>query len=740
MSRHNEGEVMNFTRGSEIWMYQTHMFIIAIFNALLFGTIVCILVGCTYSYFKTDSLQRNHGFNYLYSQMMIAVNMDKGEADIDIGDRKVKIPMVDVPKVTEAKGSQAITIMKNGFKLGGLFGLALTIFTTIYWWQYGRGQMADSRLRGSEKVEKETLIELLESEGVASDYSIADVPLVKGTEPLNIALTGAQGVGKSQNFHRLMRQVRAKGKKAIVYDPSGDFTKEFYREGKDILMNPFDKRSPSWNVWSEIENRMHYETMANGLIPAPLPSEVPFFAEASRMILKNVFKLLHDEKRTTNRDLVEALIEADFSDVVDLLEGTPAEKYMSEKSEKTALSVLMTMQNKLECFEYMSDEGKPFSIRKWMKDESDDSWMIIRTSEEAKDVLKPIMSLWINTIIKTTLTLPQTVGDEDKDKIWLFIDELPTLQKLDDLPLSLTNTRKYGLVHVLGFQDFNQIYKLYGEYDAKTILSGCQTKLLMRVTDDSSASSMAKALGDVEMDEKEISRSMGVHSARDGVSFYGRRNVKNLVLGSEIQNLDNLEGFISLAGNYPIAKVKFDYTPSPENASPIEFNDRFDIKPTKSSTEKVLDKIKSDLEKQSDIDKKDEINEINEVIDVIGGVSNKEHVDSNDIKNQDELNNLEIGLDDDIDSEEKLGQKNIEKKENTTDFASTQEKEVTVDSAEEAFANASLSDSVYEGIGISHVENDYNDYNSDDEFDFGFDVQDVGFDDSDEVVDAGKKG
>ena len=88
----------------------------------------------------------------------------------------------------------------------------------------------------------------------------------------------------------------------------------------------------------------------------------------------------------------------------------------------------------------------------------------------------------------------------------------------------------------------------------------------MRVTDDASADIMAKSLGEVEMDEKEVSRSMGVNNARDGVSFYGRRNIRKIVLGSEIQSLDNLEGYLKVAGKYPITKVKFDYEPVPENA------------------------------------------------------------------------------------------------------------------------------------------------------------------------------
>lgn len=565
MSRHREGELMNFTRGSEIWLYQIHMLVIGLINALIFGLVAFIVIAGAYLFFKMQQYEFHNTYGYFQSRMFALVGMDYGQFSYIYSDgTEYMIPANNVPESVVKAAESGSRKIKNASIIGSMFGGAVSVFMLIYWWQFGRGQMADERLRGAEKVEKKTLIRLINEDDNASPYHIAEVPLVKGSEPLNIALTGAQGVGKSQTFHSLMRQVRAKSKKAVIYDPTGAFTSEFFREGKDVLMNPFDVRSPAWNVWSEIKNAMHYETIANGLIPSPIGNENPFFSEGGRLVLKTVFKILESENRMTNQDLYESIVANDFNGVHALVKDTPAEKYINPKTEKTSINLLMTLQNKLECFEYLDDTGERFSIRDWMLSD-DDSWMFIRTSEEARDVLKPIMSLWVNTIIKTAVSLPETSGMAEKDKVWLFIDELPTLQKLDDLAFSLTNTRKYGLCHVLGFQDFNQIYKLYGEYDAKTILSGCQTKLLMRVTDDASADIMAKSLGEVEMDEKEVSRSMGVNNARDGVSFYGRRNIRKIVLGSEIQSLDNLEGYLKVAGKYPITRVKFDYEPVPEN-------------------------------------------------------------------------------------------------------------------------------------------------------------------------------
>lgn len=57
----------------------------------------------------------------------------------------------------------------------------------------------------------------------------------------------------------------------IVYDPTGEFTEAFYREGKDILMNPLDSRSPNWNVWNEIRPSAAIPQQHTPVAAAPAP-------------------------------------------------------------------------------------------------------------------------------------------------------------------------------------------------------------------------------------------------------------------------------------------------------------------------------------------------------------------------------------------------------------------------------------------------------------------------------------
>lgn len=346
----------------------------------------------------------------------------------------------------------------------------------------------------------------------------------------------------------------------VVYDPTGEFTQAFYREGKDILMNPLDARSPNWNIWAEIAKDYHFDNMANGLIPDPAEAD-PFWALAGRRVLKDVISVLGREGRHTNRDFYNAIARSNLEEMHALLKGTSGATYVDPTTERTGMSLKMTVQNQLESFRFLPDEGDLFSIRKWVSEESD-SWMFITAREEMREALKPVLSLWIDTAIKAVLNLDPI----HQERLWFCIDELPTLQKLDILKLALTNTWKYGLCMVLGVQDFSQLYGIYGRDLAKTIISGCQTKLLLRVTDGASAKLLAELMGQAEMSEKEETLSYGLSAYRDGVSIFARRAMRDLVLTSEILTLPDMTGYLMIPGDYPIARVQYGYTPVEKQA------------------------------------------------------------------------------------------------------------------------------------------------------------------------------
>ena len=555
--REQKHGVGSFSRGAELWMHQARMFAVAVWTAIVIAILTGVVIAGWYFMQRSTVVERYALERNVIAELRTAMLMTKVPMELYADGQKQMLPVAQVLELTEDGASEALRKMKNGALFGTLSSIGLGLILGMLWWNYGKGKMQDARLRGAQLVQGPELAKMMEAREDTAPYSIAGVPMRKGSETLHTMIGGAQGTGKSQQFIRLMQQVRARGKRAIVYDPSGEFTRMFYREGIDVLMNPLDKRSPNWNMWREIERDYHFDNMANGLIPDPAEAD-PFWAQAGRMVLKDVIRVLGQDGRRTNADLYNAIARSNLDTMHALLAGTAGATYVDPTTERTGMSLKMTIQNQLESFRFLPDSGEPFSIREWVKNDSD-SWMFITAREGLREALKPVLSLWIDTAIKAVLDLEPT----HKERLWFFIDELPTLQKLDILKLALTNTRKYGLCMVIGIQDFSQLNEIYGQHQARTIISGCQTKLLLRVTDGEAARLLAKLMGEAELDEKEETLSYGLSSSRDGVSVFARRNLRDIVLTSEVLTLPDMHGYITIPGDYPVAKVAYQYEATP---------------------------------------------------------------------------------------------------------------------------------------------------------------------------------
>lgn len=570
--REEKGTMGNFSRGAEIWMHQARLFIMAVITVLFATAVIALVVAATYFYYKADPLTKYGMERNILGHTREFLSMTAGMMELHVDGVPQKMPVREVIELTAPLAVNGWKILTNGFKLSGLVAAGLIFFISLYWWSYGKGKMADKHMRGASLVDGPALKKLMEDRDECSPYSLAGVPMRVKSETLHTLIAGAQGTGKSQQFFALMKQVRARGKRMIVYDPTGEFTRAFYREGKDILMNPLDSRSPNWNVWAEIEKDYHFDNLANGLIPEP-PDADPFWALAGRMVLKDVYRVLGREGRRSNRDLYNSISLSSLDAMFALLQGTSGASFVDPKTERTGMSLKMTVQNQLESFRFLHDEGPEFSIRQWVQDEESDSWMFITARESVREALKPVLSLWIDIAIKAVLDLEPI----HRERLWFAIDELPTLQKLDILKLALTNTRKYGLCMVLGVQDFSQLYETYGKHLASTIISGCQTKLLLRVTDGGAAKLLAELMGQAEIDEKEETLSYGLSAQRDGVSVFAKRNMRDLVLTSEILTLPDMQGYLVVPGDYPIARVKYGYVPTPAIAAPLMERNTFGV-------------------------------------------------------------------------------------------------------------------------------------------------------------------
>lgn len=548
-----------FSRGTILWWQQAKLLTSAIVAVLVSAIVVGVLVGGAYLYLITSAQTRYLAIKHVEAEFLTVVPMANPDVSFHFGDDVTTLPPDAALSFTEEAADEFFIYVRNAALYAVLTAIGVFIFAVIFWMEYGRGRLTDKQIRGARLVKAKELTKELQAQDDASPYRIAGVPMRKQAENLNTLIAGAQGTGKSQQFFALMDQVRAQGKRAIVYDTSGEFTATYFREGKDIILNPFDARSPNWNVWREIQEEYHNDGIAEGLIPIPPNVPDPFFAIAGRMIVKDTIRALGEDGKRTNAALYKTIAHSNLEELHAVLIKQAAGTYVDPVTERTGMSLKMTVQNQLDSFRYLHDEGEPFSIRQWIQDEDskNDSWLFISCNEEQKLAILPLISLWCDIAIRSLLTLEPS----HSERMWYFYDELPTLQKLEIMKLAATNIRKFGGCFVIGLQDFSQLFQIYGEHLARTIISGCQTKLLLRVTDGDAAKALANAIGQADLDEKEESVNLGIDERRDGMSVFARRNLRDLVLSSEILRLPDMQGYVVTPGPYPIARVKYRYVP-----------------------------------------------------------------------------------------------------------------------------------------------------------------------------------
>jgi len=143
------------------------------------------------------------------------------------------------------------------YGLGTLLGMMGLAF--LHWSLKGRRDKQRKHLSGTVLVSSKELKSILVNQKIASDLRVAEVPLVKDSETQHMLITGTTGSGKTNCFHHIMSQVRHRKERAVIVDTTGVFVERYFRNGHDILLNPLDVRSYSWNPWIECKESYHYD-------------------------------------------------------------------------------------------------------------------------------------------------------------------------------------------------------------------------------------------------------------------------------------------------------------------------------------------------------------------------------------------------------------------------------------------------------------------------------------------------
>jgi type IV conjugative transfer system coupling protein TraD len=547
-----------FTRGAEVMRHEFGLY----FGALYFSfMIACLTALGTYLFSANAALSDDEGKLFL-ARMIAEYNVQSGTPAGKVvfkrGERNKtyavpsdRLLAITKPEWTVIKGKLRICLW-----VALAAGLALFLITNRAWRHFGNKVAQDEVVRGAVFAEAEDVADELTKAGRDSDVHIAGVPLERGREVLNTGISGAIGAGKSVAISDALEDIRNAGHRAIVYDATGEYIQHFHRPGMDIILNPFDTRSPSWKPWNEARKPYDYANIAESFIPVMNRHE-PFWEEGAQAVLEDIMIRLARNNEATNRRLVEVINVLTLKEIKEVVKRLPGAVYMDPDAAKTALGIRMNVVRAAKALRYAGD-GSPeeqFSIRNWVANDAGDGWLFLSTSEAMLKTMRPLLTAWVDIALRAIMSLPPS-----RERLfWPVIDELDSLHRISMLKEASTRGRKYGVAFILGYQNIAQLRENYGENDTQTIISMLQNRLALCAPDFLTAQYISENLGAQEIYEKDENLSYGSDSTRDGVTIATGRQKRDLVMAAEIQGLPPMAGFLRLAGRNDVMRVAFDY-------------------------------------------------------------------------------------------------------------------------------------------------------------------------------------
>lgn len=563
MSLLHTSSVGDVTRGGQLLIHFFRMLwqVVRKFVHVLMVTLILTAVGVFL--YRTEPYQRYVALQYAIAEAKLAL-FRVAEDPVEVRRRDGTRIRTSVGEITRSPSIRRIwrgVLAEVVAACALALLLLLVLFVGVLWFIYrtGRVQRQDRLLRGGEMLTAAEARSLLRSNSAASELSIAGVPLIAGAETGHILVAGTTGSGKTQALLELLRGIRERGDRVICFSPSGDFISAFYRADRDTILNPFDARCPSWDLWADCPNAYDYDGLAAALISPTLSTSDPFWNDSARKVFSAAVRRCKERQRESVKFLIHMLTIVPLTSLHEFLARTPAAPLLDPSAEKTAISVRSNVANYTSALRYLPLERRLFSLRQWVHADRSDEWVFLNAADAQLASVRPLLSMWLEVLTNALLSLPAS----QSRRIWLVIDELPALQKIPSLEDFLARARKHGGCAVLAIQGLSQLQDRYGSNGAQTLTNLCNTWVGMLQKDPESAKWLANAFGQAEVLESNTGLSYGANEIRDGVSLSSQRRMRPLVLESEIMALPPMAGFMRLGGGLPgggtVPGVKFSF-------------------------------------------------------------------------------------------------------------------------------------------------------------------------------------
>lgn len=568
-------DTRNVTQGGQVIKYMIGMFIqimnIVSYWSIALGGFVFTVYMVVVTVFLNKWIYTKHAIVYFYVKHIasrfeaISGNFAEKVYEFQWTDKKGNV--FDVTRTYEQLLNDSYfqkcyrMLQEHLFYGLGLFILIFFGVMFVVFWYLGKKGKAQRQndIVGGRYLAKsvDEVNKILKKRDLLSPFRIGKLHIVKNSEIQNIAVHGTVGTGKSTTFNDFLTTARELNQRAIIYDKGCNFIPMFYREGKDIILNPMDARCPNWDLWEECKDKADFENFAIPLLPEAKGGD-PFWVLSARSLFVSTAEAMRRDEQRSIRKLLNALLSIPLADLRMYLEGTDASSLVEGSIEKTAITirtVLGSYARALRVCQGLDEQGgKKFAISDWVKNADDDAWIFLSSDGRIHESIKPLITAWLNISMQNVLAL----NPDLKRRVWTILDELNSLHKLPMILEYLSEARKFGGVSVLGIQSFAQLENNYGREAARAIWDLINTVAFFRAPSGEISEWVQNELGEIHHHKFKDQYSYGVDTIRDGVNFAKEDTREHVVSYSDVQNLNDLECYVSLLGDLPVVKVKLE--------------------------------------------------------------------------------------------------------------------------------------------------------------------------------------
>jgi hypothetical protein len=395
-------------------------------------------------------------------------------------------------------------------------------------------------------------------------------------ESKHFKLLGTTGTGKSTAISELLSGALGRGDRAVIADPDGGYLRRFYDPARgDVILNPFEPRSVTWDLFGEIENDYDVDQLARSLIPDHEGAD-----RSWRGYARTFFSAVTAQARAAGtRDVSELyrlLVIAGSAELKTLVAGTPAQPFLEEHNGRMFDSIRSVTSSAVGTLEYISRQaGRPLSVREWVRGRADVPgapaagadrgvlFMPYRAGQIA--ALRSTISAWMRLAIFEAMN-----REGEGERLWFVVDELDALGQIDGLKDALARLRKFGGRCVLGFQSVAQVSSTYGA-DAQTIVENCGTTLILRCSGSEHGGTSqfaARLIGEREVVRITTSRSQRANEWLPAITRAEHLSVEPAVMASQIEQLPDLRGYLKFASRPEWRRVRLEPDPRRSERQP----------------------------------------------------------------------------------------------------------------------------------------------------------------------------